>query len=111
MDRAADDALAAIVDAGARALLREPWRAARIIPGADNLTVEELAAAMARKSRAGPPADFNAAIALAQLAVALKSWQFRAVWTDWRAAASNEPEAKAAALCEPPLRPYAARRQ
>jgi hypothetical protein len=76
---AAYPALAAIVDAGASILLAEPWRVARIIRGADKMTIHELAAQLARRG-GGPPADLNRAIALAQLALALKSPTFCATW-------------------------------
>ena len=77
---AALPALAAIVEAGAAILAAEPWRAARIIRGADAMTVHELAAQLARRRRAPPPADLNRAIGMAQLALALKSPRFCAIW-------------------------------
>jgi hypothetical protein len=83
-DRIADAAVAAIISAGAEALTREPWRVERIVSGARALCVDELAAWTARRARAGPPADFNLAIAFAKLALALKSSRFCAAWTEWR---------------------------
>jgi hypothetical protein len=99
--KVAGSALAAILDAGAEALLLEPWRVGRIIRGAHDLTIDELAAQAARRSRAGPPVDLNLAIALAQLRLALKSPQFRAAWTNWRNSAPVEPASTSVgALCE-----------
>ena len=85
----AANALAAIIDAGAQALIAEPWRASRIIRDAEYLTIDELDARMARRRRAAP-ADINQAIALAQLSRALKSPLFRRRWTSWRAGAAIE---------------------
>jgi hypothetical protein len=85
----AANALAAIVDAGARALIAEPWRASRIIRGAQHLSIEELAAQAARRRRAAP-AVLNQAIALAQLSRALQSPLFRDAWTKWRKGAEGE---------------------
>jgi len=76
----AANALAAIVEAGASILVAEPWRVARIIRGADEMTVHELSEQLARRRCAGPPTDLNRAIAMAQLALALKSPRFRARW-------------------------------
>jgi hypothetical protein len=90
----AANALAAIIDAGAQALMTEPWRVGRIIGGAQNLTIDELGAQAARRRRAAP-ADLNRAIALAQLSLALKSPLFGAAWTNWRIGATS-----GAALCE-----------
>jgi hypothetical protein len=73
-------ALAAIVETGASILVAEPWRVARIIRGADDMSIHELAAQLARRRRAGPPADLNRAIALAQLALVLKSPGFCTMW-------------------------------
>ena len=73
-------ALAAIVETGASILVAEPWRVARIIRGADDMSIHELAAQLARRRRAGPPADLNRAIGMAQLALALKSPRFCAIW-------------------------------
>jgi hypothetical protein len=97
----ASDAIAAIVDAGARALIAEPWRAGRIIRETHELTIDELAAQAAHRRRAGPPADLNQAIALAQLILALKSPRFCAAWTDLRNSATSQPTtASGDALCE-----------
>jgi hypothetical protein len=82
----ADSALASVIDAGAAILLEQPWRVARVIRGARAMTFDQLAEA-ARRPRATPPADFNRAIALAQVARALKSPAFRAAWARWREAA------------------------
>jgi hypothetical protein len=81
----AADKIAAIIEAGVRTLVAEPWRVARIVRAADEMTIDELAAQMARRRRAAPPADLNRAIALAQLSRALNSPQFRAAWAKFRA--------------------------
>jgi hypothetical protein len=83
-DRIANAAMAAIISAGAEALTQEPWRVERIIGRARELCVDELAAWATQRARAGLPADLNLAIALAQLAQALKSPQFCAAWSEWR---------------------------
>ena len=85
----AASAIAAIIDAGVQALIAEPWRAGRIIGGAQHLTIDELDARTARRRRAAP-ADLNQAIALAQLSRALKSPLFRDAWTNWRMGAASE---------------------
>ena len=85
----AANALAAIVDAGAKALIAEPWRASRIIRGAQHLSIEELAAQATRRRRAAP-SDLNQAIALAQLSRALQSTLFRDAWTKWRGGAEGK---------------------
>ena len=82
----AKNAVAAAVDFGAEILVREPWRVARIIRRADEMTIEELARHTARR-RLTPPADLNLAIAIAQLSAALASPRFRAAWADWRSRA------------------------
>ena len=84
----AANALAAIIDAGVQALIAEPWRAGRIIGGAQNLDIDTLAARTARRRRAAP-ADLNHAIALAQLSRALKSPLFRYAWTNWGVGAAG----------------------
>jgi hypothetical protein len=81
---AAARSIATLVEAGARILAEEPWRVSRILPGADGMTIEELVGQVARRCRAGAPADLNRAIALAQLRVALQSAQFPSVWARWR---------------------------
>jgi hypothetical protein len=83
------NALAAIIDAGVQALVAEPWRVGRIIGGAQNLDIDELAARTARRHRAAPT-DLNRAIALTQLSRALKSPLFRDAWTNWRMGAASE---------------------
>jgi hypothetical protein len=85
----AANALAAIIDAGAQALIAEPWRAGRIIGGAQHLDIDALAARTARRRRAAP-ADLNQAIALAQLSRALLSPLFRSAWTNWRMGGTRE---------------------
>ncbi|MGO8798397.1 MAG: hypothetical protein ACLQE9_17120 [Roseiarcus sp.] len=85
----ASSALAAVIDSGAKILMREPWRAARIVRGADAMTIGELAFHVARRRRA-PPADLNRGIALAQLSLALAAPGFGAAWADWRAAQDAE---------------------
>jgi hypothetical protein len=89
LESVAANALAATIDAGAQALIAEPWRVGRIIGGAQHLTIDELAARTARRRRAAP-ADLNQAIALAQLSRALKSPLFRDAWTNWRMGAAGE---------------------
>jgi hypothetical protein len=81
----AAEALAAIIETGARILVAEPWRAARIVPGAGEMTIDELAGHLARRRRARP-ADLNRAIAFAQLSLALKAPQFRGAWAEFSAA-------------------------
>ena len=85
----AANALAAIIETGVQALIAEPWRAGRIIGGAQNLDIDTLAARTARRRRAAP-ADLNQAIALAQLSRALKSPLFRDAWMNWRMGAAGE---------------------
>lgn len=80
----ASEAFGAVVEAGVAVLLAEPWRIARIIRGAQTMTLHELAAEIARKRRAGPPVDINRAIAFAQLARAAKSPGFAEIWAAWR---------------------------
>src|SRR5260370_34392779 len=76
-------AVAAVIAAGAANLVAEPWRVARIIRGADDMTFDELASRFARRRRAAPFADLNRAIAFAQLGRALESAYFRAAWDEW----------------------------
>ena len=76
-------ALAAVIEAGAKILVAEPWRAGRIMPGAADMTFDELLSAFARR-RAAPLVDINRAIAFAQLARALESFRFRTAWDAWR---------------------------
>jgi hypothetical protein len=84
----AASAVEAIVEAGAGLLIAETWRVARIIRGADRLTFEDLAAEIARRRALPSPADFNRALALAQLARAVERPAFAASWTR-RAATAN----------------------
>jgi hypothetical protein len=86
----ASRAIAAIVEEGAGILAAQPWRVGRIIGGAEAMTIDELAARIVSRGVAGAPADFNRALALAQLGLALKSPRFRAAWADWRAGALCE---------------------
>jgi hypothetical protein len=72
-------ALDALVQAGADLLQKEPWRAGRIIRGGEGLTLTALRAEVARR-RALPPADFNRALALAQLVCAIGRPDFSAAW-------------------------------
>jgi hypothetical protein len=76
-------ALAAVVRSGARILEDEPWRIARIVRGADAMTIAELRAHVERRRRAGLPADHNLAIALAQLSLALEAPTFDEIWVAW----------------------------
>lgn len=75
----AADALAAVIEAGARILIAEPWRAGRIVPGAEDMTFDEISSTVARR-RQTPFADLNRAIAFAQLRRALASPGFRTAW-------------------------------
>jgi hypothetical protein len=75
----AASAVAAVIDAGAKILVAEPWRAGRIMAGAEEMTFDELSAQFARRRRA-PFADLNRAIAFAQLGRALASPSFRRAW-------------------------------
>jgi len=79
----AASALAAVIEAGAKILVAQPWRAGRIIPHAEAMTFDELASAVGRR-RAAAYADLNRAIAFAQLGRALASPCFRAAWDEWR---------------------------
>src|SRR5581483_9877427 len=78
-------AVEAIVETGAALLVAEPWRANRIVRGADGLSLEALRNEVARRRARPPPADFNRALALAQLARALDRDAFAAAWMRWRA--------------------------
>ena len=80
----ASDAVTAVIETGAKILLAQPWRVARIVRGADEMTIDELTAHLRRRGRGGPPADLNLAIAVAQLSLALKSQRFQAVWASRR---------------------------
>jgi hypothetical protein len=80
----ASSAIGAIIEAGASLFIAEPWRIARIIRGADDMMIDELMGRVAKRRRAGPPADINLAIAVAQLSLALKSPLFLTAWADWR---------------------------
>jgi hypothetical protein len=73
-------AVGAIIDAGAKLLIAEPRRVGRVIRGAEQMTLDELAAEAARRRVGPPPADFNRALALAQLARALETPDFAAAW-------------------------------
>ena len=86
----ASGALAAAIEAGARLFAEQPWRAARLIRGADAMTAPELRAALARRRAAGPPADLNLGIALAQLSLALEAPTFAEAWGAWRASPGEE---------------------
>ena len=91
----AASAIAAVIEAGAAILIAEPWRIRRIVRGADDMTIDELLDQLARRRRAGAPADLNRAIALAQLNLALKSPRFCAIWADWRLERGAKPACKA----------------
>jgi hypothetical protein len=88
-DTPASGAVEAVVRAGARLLAAEPWRVGRIIRGADALTLQELAAEVARRGRLPPAKDFNRALALKQLTRALQQPEFIAGWSAWRANAES----------------------
>jgi hypothetical protein len=78
----AEQAVEAALRTGAAILAAEPWRIGRIIRGADDLTLQELAGEVVRRRRLPPPADFNRVVALAQLARALEFPGFAARWRD-----------------------------
>jgi hypothetical protein len=86
----ASDAVAAVIEAGARLFIAQPWRVARVVRGADAMTASELCAHMAQRRRGGPPADLNLAIAFAQLSRALQAPAFAATWADWRSRSAAE---------------------
>jgi hypothetical protein len=86
----ASGAVAAVIQAGARLFITEPWRVARLIRGADAMTAGELCAQLARRRRAGPPADLNLAIALAQLSLALEAPTFDEIWGAWLSSRGEE---------------------
>src|SRR5579859_2412502 len=77
-------AVAAVIDAGAKILIAEPWRAGRIMSGAEDMTFDELSSQFERRRRAAPFADLNRAIAFAQLGRALASPCVRIAWDGWR---------------------------
>ncbi len=79
-------AVEAIVETGAALLIAEPWRASRIVRGAESLSFEALRREVARRRALPPPADFNRALALAQLARALDREAFAAAWARSRRA-------------------------
>jgi hypothetical protein len=100
LQRAACEAVAAIVEAGARILASQPWRVRRIVGDADALTCDELAARVAQRRGAARPCDPNSAIALAQLSRALHCPSFREGWERWRNDARDETAPASDALCE-----------
>jgi hypothetical protein len=81
---AAASSLAAVVEAGVKILIEQPWRVARIVPGADRMTIDGLVGHIARRGRADAAAEFDRSIALAQLHAALKSRRFHLAWARWR---------------------------
>lgn len=83
-------AIAAVIEAGARLFIAQPWRVARVLRGADAMSARELRACLARRRQAGAPADLNLALALAQLAHAAQAPAFAAAWAAWRAGAAGE---------------------
>jgi hypothetical protein len=105
----AADALSAVVEAGASILIQEPWRVGRIIRDAEAMTFEALCESLARRRAMAPPADFNRAIALAQLALAMKSPVFHACWVAWRRGRQGESEVGVAPPMNEDLRPMAPR--
>jgi len=82
---AATAALTAIIERGAEILVREPWRAARLVRDADRLTLRELSARVRSMRRAAGSVDLNRAIGLAQLDRAMQTRQFALAWSHWRA--------------------------
>jgi hypothetical protein len=85
-------AVEAVIEAGAARLIAEPWRVNRIIRGAEGLTLEQLRAKIAWRRALPPPADFNRALALAQLARALDEPSFAATWSSERT--GSDPTAR-----------------
>ena len=77
-------AVEAVIQAGAARLIAEPWRVNRIIRGAEGLTLEQLRTKIAWRRALPPPADFNRALALAQLARAADEPSFAATWSSER---------------------------
>jgi len=73
-------AVEAVVATGAALLVAEPWRASRIVRGAESMPLDALRAEVARRRALPPPADFNRALALAQLVRALDDEAFAAAW-------------------------------
>ena len=86
-------AIEAVIEAGAARLIAEPWRVNRIIRGAEGLALEQLRAKIAWRRALPPPADFNRALALAQLARALDKPSFAATWSSERT--RSNPTARA----------------
>ena len=86
-------AVEATIEVGAERLIAEPWRVSRIIRGADGMTFQELAAEAARRRALPPNGDFNRALALAQLARALKSPAFAASFAARAVACAKAPRA------------------
>jgi hypothetical protein len=82
-------AIEAIVEAGARLLIDEPWRVGRIIRGADGMTLRQLADEATRRRALAPPTDFNRALALAQLNRALEAPRFALAWSERRGACAK----------------------
>ena len=74
-------AVEAVIEAGAALLIAEPWRVNRIIRGAEGLTLEQLRAKIAWRCAPPSPADFNRALALAQVARALDEPSFATMWS------------------------------
>ena len=80
MPSAAQSAVDAIIDAGAREFCRDPWRLRRLVPNADLMGILELRRAVADRARVRRPVDMNMALALAQLTKALSMPEFDAAW-------------------------------
>jgi hypothetical protein len=78
-------AVEAIIEAGAKQLIAEPWRVSRMIRGAEELTFDQLRTEIARRRALPPPADFNRALAVAQLIRALGQPAFAEAWPMQRA--------------------------
>jgi hypothetical protein len=89
----AASAVEAVVEAGAKRLIAEPWRVARIVRGAEAMTFQELAAEAARRRALPPNPDFNRALAFAQLSRALKSPAFAASFASSAATCAKAPRA------------------
>ncbi|HLW90324.1 MAG TPA: hypothetical protein VKS78_03355 [Roseiarcus sp.] len=86
-------AVEAVIVAGAKLLIEEPWRVSRIIRGADAMTFPELAAETKRRRALSSPADFNRALALGQLARALEAPAFVVAWRKRARACARSPAA------------------
>jgi|HubBroStandDraft_3_1064219.scaffolds.fasta_scaffold135569_2 hypothetical protein len=83
MPAAATDSIEAIIAAGAALLVREPWRADRIIRGAQYMTSRELELTCNR-FLAHRPGDLNRTLALLQLRRATDSPLWGPAWAAYK---------------------------